>query len=762
MHTSPAVVFSAGGYTGNFFHDFNDGLLPLFITVNSFFGNHDFHLVVTDCSLWWPQKYKEVISRISSLPMIDMDRDNRTHCFPSTIVGLIKHGPMTVEPARLARPITLRDFGSFLKDAYLGQGEDKAMQQSNHSQDTGSVRPRLVLLSRTRQVGRAVLNQKELMALAEQIGFNVTLFKPSHKTSLADAFRLIHASHAMLGVHGAGLMHSIFLRPGSVLVQVVPIATEWVSEMFFGNPARTLGLEYIEYRIQPSESSLADQFSIDDVVLNNPRAATKGDWSNMKLYLKTQNVKLDMVRFRACLEEAYVKAKRFMEENEAHGTSNTPWFVWFANIIRIKLASILKNYKWAARGTHPAKRFPPSSLQLLRKPVFPIQNNWETPALSKQKHISTATTAVAAGDHGDQDRISRPHRRTEVCSLSIHMKGARLEFGSPISDAVSRIRFAPRTNNLLISSWDSCLRLYDVEGSALRLEAPSQAALLNCCFQGESVAFSAGSDCAIRRHDMHSGTQEIMGHHDDIATCVEHSDESSILITTGLDKMIIFWDPRLKRALVSKSLQVEVESISLAGFELMLAMGSSAYLYDLRNLDGPLQSKESKVDARIRCISSASSCSGFAVGSVDGRVAVEVSASSTSKNTAVLGAFVTGDNEGYVAAWDFQNRRRLFELPRFPNGVASMSYNKNGDLLAIAASYSYQEADELNSYNTRDKALYLVAKINLISGNQLVLNTKWFPYVSNFRIVSIIVTYSGVAGPRGIGPGEGCGGRAGF
>ncbi|XP_031375930.1 alpha-1,3-arabinosyltransferase XAT3-like [Punica granatum] len=318
MHTSPAVVFSAGGYTGNFFHDFNDGLLPLFITVNSFFGNHDFHLVVTDCSLWWPQKYKEVISRISSLPMIDMDRANRTHCFPSTIVGLIKHGPMTVEPARLARPITLRDFGSFLKDAYLGQGEDKAMQQSNHSQDTGSVRPRLVLLSRTRQVGRAVLNQKELMALAEQIGFNVTLFKPSHKTSLADAFRLIHASHAMLGVHGAGLMHSIFLRPGSVLVQVVPIATEWVSEMFFGNPARTLGLEYIEYRIQPSESSLADQFSIDDVVLNNPRAATKGDWSNMKLYLKTQNVKLDMVRFRACLEEAYVKAKRFMEENEGN------------------------------------------------------------------------------------------------------------------------------------------------------------------------------------------------------------------------------------------------------------------------------------------------------------------------------------------------------------------------------------------------------------------------------------------------------------
>lgn len=26
------------------------------------------------------------------------------------------------------------------------------------------------------------------------------------------------------------------------------------------------------------------------------------------------------------------------------------------------------------------------------------------------------------------------------------------------------------------------------------------------------------------------------------------------------------------------------------------------------------------------------------------------------------GAFVTGDNEGYVAAWDAQSRRRLFEV----------------------------------------------------------------------------------------------------
>lgn len=44
-----------------------------------------------------------------------------------------------------------------------------------------------------------------------------------------------------------------------------------------------------------------------------------------------------------------------------------------------------------------------------------------------------------------------------------------------------------------------CLRLYDVGSSELRLEAPSKAPLLDCCFQDESVAFISGSDGFIRR-----------------------------------------------------------------------------------------------------------------------------------------------------------------------------------------------------------------------------------------------------------------------
>ncbi|XP_030455050.1 mitotic checkpoint protein BUB3.3 isoform X2 [Syzygium oleosum] len=303
------------------------------------------------------------------------------------------------------------------------------------------------------------------------------------------------------------------------------------------------------------------------------------------------------------------------------------------------------------------------------------------------------------------------------------MIAARRKLENPARDAISGVQFAPRSNNLLVSSWDSCLRLFDVDGSELRLEAPSEAALLGCCFQDESVAFSVGSDGSVIRYNLHSGAQDTIGSHADIATCIECSDQTCQVITAGLDKKVICWDVRMDKV-ISHSINVngEVESISLSGCNLMVAIGNSAYGYDLRNLKRPLQLKESPVDARIRCISSSVFFKGFAVGSVDGRVAVEISSSSNSNDSSYtfrchpkakngrnhlvsvndivfnplgLGSFVTGDDEGYVALWDAHNRRRLFELPRFGNSVASLSYNHGARLLAVASSYTYQEANEL-------------------------------------------------------------------
>jgi protein O-GlcNAc transferase len=65
------------------------------------------------------------------------------------------------------------------------------------------------------------------------------------------------------------------------------------------------------------ESSLIDKYSKDEMIIKDPVALRGSYISNletMKIYLVDQNVKLDIVRFREYLKEAYMKAKKFMDK----------------------------------------------------------------------------------------------------------------------------------------------------------------------------------------------------------------------------------------------------------------------------------------------------------------------------------------------------------------------------------------------------------------------------------------------------------------
>ncbi|KAL6529328.1 hypothetical protein OROGR_014951 [Orobanche gracilis] len=288
------------------------------------------------------------------------------------------------------------------------------------------------------------------------------------------------------------------------------------------------------------------------------------------------------------------------------------------------------------------------------------------------------------------------------------MNGLCLNFDNPIRDAISRIRFAPDSNSLLISSWDSSLRLYDVDKSELRSEAPAGgAALLDCCFE---------------MYDLLLGNSNDIGNHDDTATCVEYSNETCQIITAGWDKKVKFWDARSAHSVGCLSnLAVGVESISLSVFNLMVALKSSVHIYDLRYLNGTVQTKEPFTNIHIKCVRSSSDIGGSVIGSTDGRVALEYLGESNSQkdgyafrchpkdkdgryhlaavndiafSPSLRSVLVTGDNDGHAIIWDVQKRKRLMELPRYPNSVASMAYNHGGQLLAIASSYTYQEANE--------------------------------------------------------------------
>ncbi|XP_021747422.1 mitotic checkpoint protein BUB3.3-like isoform X2 [Chenopodium quinoa] len=193
------------------------------------------------------------------------------------------------------------------------------------------------------------------------------------------------------------------------------------------------------------------------------------------------------------------------------------------------------------------------------------------------------------------------------------------------------------------------------------------------------------------------------------------------VITAGWDGNVVSWDSRLAKAshaLVGSN--SHVESISLCGVELLAAIGSSVRKYDLRKLNEAIQAEDLSMNKRIRCLRSMAFQKGFAVGSLDGHVTLQshseekgytfrcipkstkgkyhlVTVNDIAFSQSLPGVFVTGDNEGHVIAWDGSNRKRLLELTRYPNSVASLSYNHTGELLAVASCYTYQEANEIEN-----------------------------------------------------------------
>ncbi|EEF50795.1 glycosyltransferase, putative [Ricinus communis] len=296
QHTAPALVFSAGGYTGNFFHDFNDGFIPLYITVNTIYPDQDFVMVVSEAPDWWISKYVDLLSAFTAHPIVTLN-DTSTHCFPSVTFGLISHGFMTMNQRLMPNSKTITQFRGLLDKAY----SQSLTSNVNNNLSAPKSRPRLIIASRNGSAGRVILNQDELIEMSKELGFDVIIFEPKANTSLQESYVLVNSSHAMIGVHGAALTHSLFLRPGSVLVQVVPIGLEWASDAFFGRVGRGLKLEYVEYKIGVEESSLVGTYGSDSLLLTDPHG------------IQEQNVKLDMKRFREYLKQAYKKAKQFMD-----------------------------------------------------------------------------------------------------------------------------------------------------------------------------------------------------------------------------------------------------------------------------------------------------------------------------------------------------------------------------------------------------------------------------------------------------------------
>ncbi|MBN3292369.1 BUB3 protein, partial [Polypterus senegalus] len=289
-------------------------------------------------------------------------------------------------------------------------------------------------------------------------------------------------------------------------------------------------------------------------------------------------------------------------------------------------------------------------------------------------------------------------------------------------DGVSAVKFSPSTAQfLLVSSWDSSVRLFDVAANSMRMKYQHSAPVLDCAFYDPTHAWSGGLDWQLKTHDLNTDQETIVGAHDAPIRCVEFCPEVNVMVTGSWDRSVKLWDPRTPCNAGTFSQPEKVYTLSVAGDRLIVGTaGRRVLVWDLRNMGYVQQRRESSLKYQTRCIRAFPNKQGYVLSSIEGRVAVEYldpSPEVQKKKYAfkchrlkengieqvypvnavsfhsVHNTFATGGSDGFVNIWDPFNKKRLCQFHRYPTSIASLAFSNDGSTLAIASSYMHEMGD---------------------------------------------------------------------
>ncbi|MEE6486534.1 hypothetical protein FKM82_014629 [Ascaphus truei] len=192
-------------------------------------------------------------------------------------------------------------------------------------------------------------------------------------------------------------------------------------------------------------------------------------------------------------------------------------------------------------------------------------------------------------------------------------------------DGISAVKFSPNTSQfVLVSSWDTSVRLYDVPANTMRLKYQHTGPVLDCAFYDPTHAWSGGLDLQLKMHDLNTDGESVVGSHDAPIRCVEFCPEVNVMVTGSWDQTVKLWDPRTPCNAGTFSQPDKVYTLSVSGDRLIVGTaGRRVLVWDLRNMGYVQQRRESSLKYQTRCIRAFPNKQGYVLSSIEGRVAVE-------------------------------------------------------------------------------------------------------------------------------------------
>ena len=245
----------------------------------------------------------------------------------------------------------------------------------------------------------------------------------------------------------------------------------------------------------------------------------------------------------------------------------------------------------------------------------------------------------------------------------------------------------------------------------------------------------------VRYRRLGSNTFTQVAAHDAPVRCCAWVQEHNLLLTGSWDKTLKYWDVRQSTGTpaLSVTLPERCYSLSLSHPLLVVTVaeytkpgnpgqrGESILVYNLQNPQEVYKQVMSPLKFQLRCSACFPDKTGYLVGSVEGRVAVQhVEDNLKDKNFTfkchrnndeiysvnslcfhpTFGTFATTGSDGAYNFWDKDSKQRLKSLKdRHTQPIPASCFNNDGSIFAYAVSYDWSKGADAHAPGTANRIL---------------------------------------------------------
>ncbi|EGG17974.1 WD40 repeat-containing protein [Cavenderia fasciculata] len=291
-----------------------------------------------------------------------------------------------------------------------------------------------------------------------------------------------------------------------------------------------------------------------------------------------------------------------------------------------------------------------------------------------------------------------------------------IELPQPPTDGVSCLKFAPKGSFIAAGSWDKNVRCWEVlpkQSSAVGKAMINNEAHVLCTDWSSDCTkiYVGGTDSKVKCWNLATNQLTQVAQHGAPVKEVFWIEESQVMVTGSWDKTLKYWDMRMQTPILTVDLPERVYALDVLHPLLVVATADrKVIIYDLNKPGTEFKRMESPLKHQTRSIACFSDRNGFALGSIEGRVAIQSFSEKTEETFTFkchrendilaypvnsisfahpFGTFATAGSDGTFNFWDKETKNRLKQFPKCPTSISCATFSPDATMYAYAVSYDW-------------------------------------------------------------------------